>query len=147
MFPPRGTSGFGYDPIFVPDGHERSFGEMTAQEKHGLPRDNSLALSHRARAFQKLAPRSSIDARAAPWAKLRRKDVPEETRMDEFERRRKGFDKFFALSEALRFTALSRRNRAVGEWAAEKLGLTGDAAQRYADTFASRKSKPRTTRR
>ncbi len=56
--------------------------------------------------------------------------------MDEFERRRKGFDKFFALSEALRFTALSRRNRAVGEWAAEKLGLTGDAAQRYADTFA-----------
>ena len=60
VFPPRGTSGFGYDPIFVPDGHRRSFGEMTAQEKHGLPRDNSLALSHRARAFQKLA-RALID--------------------------------------------------------------------------------------
>jgi hypothetical protein len=56
--------------------------------------------------------------------------------MDEFERRRKGFDKFFALSEALRFKALSRRNRAVGEWAAEKLGLTGDASDRYADAFA-----------
>ena len=56
--------------------------------------------------------------------------------MDEFDRRRKGFDKFFALSEALRFKALSRRNRAVGEWAAEKLGLTGDAAQRYVDAFA-----------
>ena len=56
--------------------------------------------------------------------------------MDEFDRRRKGFDKFFALSEALRFKALSRRNRAVGEWAAEKLGLTGDAAERYADAFA-----------
>ncbi|MGA2495487.1 MAG: RdgB/HAM1 family non-canonical purine NTP pyrophosphatase [Roseiarcus sp.] len=55
VFPPRGTSGFGYDPIFIPDGHQRSFGEMTAVEKHGLPRDNSLALSHRARAFQKLA--------------------------------------------------------------------------------------------
>jgi XTP/dITP diphosphohydrolase len=55
VFPPRGTSGFGYDPIFIADGHQRSFGEMTAQEKHGLPRDNSLALSHRARAFQKLA--------------------------------------------------------------------------------------------
>ena len=55
VFPPRGTSGFGYDPIFIPDGHRRSFGEMTAQEKHGLPSDNSLALSHRARAFQKLA--------------------------------------------------------------------------------------------
>ena len=60
VFPPRGTSGFGYDPIFIPDGHERSFGEMTAQEKHGLPRDGSLALSHRARAFQKLA-RALID--------------------------------------------------------------------------------------
>jgi XTP/dITP diphosphohydrolase len=60
VFPPRGTSGFGYDPIFIPDGHQRSFGEMTAEEKHGLPRDNSLALSHRARAFQKLA-RALID--------------------------------------------------------------------------------------
>jgi len=55
VFPPRGTAGFGYDPIFIPDGHERSFGEMTAQEKHGLPSDGSLALSHRARAFQQLA--------------------------------------------------------------------------------------------
>jgi XTP/dITP diphosphohydrolase len=55
VFPPRGTSGFGYDPIFIPDGHARSFGEMTAHEKHGLPSDGSLALSHRARAFQKLA--------------------------------------------------------------------------------------------
>lgn len=54
VFPPRGTAGFGYDPIFVPDGHARSFGEMTASEKHGLPSDGSLALSHRARAFQKL---------------------------------------------------------------------------------------------
>jgi len=54
-FPPRGAAGFGYDPIFIPDGHFRSFGEMTAREKHGLPADGSLALSHRARAFQKLA--------------------------------------------------------------------------------------------
>jgi XTP/dITP diphosphohydrolase len=54
VFPPRGTAGFGYDPIFVPDGHARSFGEMTAHEKHGVPGDGSLALSHRARAFQKL---------------------------------------------------------------------------------------------
>ena len=55
VFPPRGTAGFGYDPIFVPDGYSQSFGEMTAEEKHGLPADGSLALSHRARAFQKLA--------------------------------------------------------------------------------------------
>ena len=54
IFPPRGTAGFGYDPIFRPDGHERTFGEMSAEEKHGIPRDGSLALSHRARAFQKL---------------------------------------------------------------------------------------------
>ena len=53
VFPPRGTAGFGYDPIFRPDGHNRTFGEMSAEEKHGLPADGSLALSHRARAFQK----------------------------------------------------------------------------------------------
>jgi len=55
VFPPQGSRGFGYDPIFRPDGHERTFGEMSAEEKHGIPADGSLALSHRARAFQKLA--------------------------------------------------------------------------------------------
>jgi XTP/dITP diphosphohydrolase len=55
VFPPKGSNGFGYDPIFLPDGHTRGFGEMTAQEKHGIPADGSLALSHRARAFQMLA--------------------------------------------------------------------------------------------
>jgi XTP/dITP diphosphohydrolase len=55
VFPPRGTTGFGYDPIFRPDGHARTFGEMSAGEKHGLPADGSIALSHRARAFQKFA--------------------------------------------------------------------------------------------
>jgi XTP/dITP diphosphohydrolase len=55
VFPPRGTAGFGYDPIFRPDSHDRTFGEMMAAEKNALPADGSLALSHRARAFQKLA--------------------------------------------------------------------------------------------
>jgi XTP/dITP diphosphohydrolase len=55
VFPPRGTAGFGYDPIFLPDGHDRTFGEMNSEEKHGIPADGSLALSHRARAFQKFA--------------------------------------------------------------------------------------------
>jgi XTP/dITP diphosphohydrolase len=55
VFPPRGDQGFGYDPIFLPDGHARGFGEMSAQEKHGIPDDDSQALSHRARAFQLLA--------------------------------------------------------------------------------------------
>ena len=43
VFPPRGSQGFGYDPIFVADGHDISFGEMEAAAKH--------AISHRARAF------------------------------------------------------------------------------------------------
>ena len=55
VFPPRGALGFGYDPIFMPEGHERTFGEMSADEKHGLPMDGSRALSHRARAFQDFA--------------------------------------------------------------------------------------------
>jgi XTP/dITP diphosphohydrolase len=53
-WPPRGTLGFGYDPLFKPDGHDRTFGEMPADEKHGLP-PRGRGLSHRARAFLKLA--------------------------------------------------------------------------------------------
>ncbi|HEY4114994.1 MAG TPA: RdgB/HAM1 family non-canonical purine NTP pyrophosphatase [Rhizomicrobium sp.] len=45
-FPPRGEKGFGYDPIFVPGGMNRTFGEIDPAEKH--------AVSHRARAFAKL---------------------------------------------------------------------------------------------
>jgi len=45
-WPPRGDRGFGYDPIFVPAGHERTFAEMEPAEKH--------AMSHRAHAFRKL---------------------------------------------------------------------------------------------
>jgi len=54
VWPPRGTAGFGYDPVFLPDGYTRTFGEMTSIEKHGLP-PLGLGLSHRARAFVKLA--------------------------------------------------------------------------------------------
>ncbi len=54
VWPPRGTQGFGYDPVFMPDGHERTFGEMSPQEKHGWSKDKP-ALSHRARAFQLFA--------------------------------------------------------------------------------------------
>ncbi len=55
VWPPRGTLGFGYDPVFLPDGHERTFGEMTAEEKHGWRPGAPSALSHRARAFRTLA--------------------------------------------------------------------------------------------
>jgi len=54
VWPPRGEKGFGYDPLFKPDGFDRTFGEMSAQEKHGLP-PKGQGLSHRARAFIKLA--------------------------------------------------------------------------------------------
>ncbi|MBC8036052.1 MAG: RdgB/HAM1 family non-canonical purine NTP pyrophosphatase [Rhizobiales bacterium] len=47
VWPPRGTLGFGYDPMFVPDGFDMTFGEMEPIQKH--------AMSHRARAFRKLA--------------------------------------------------------------------------------------------
>ena len=54
VWPPRGSAGFGYDPMFMPEGFTRTFGEMTSIEKHGLP-PLGLGLSHRARAFVKLA--------------------------------------------------------------------------------------------
>ena len=46
VWPPRGDNGFGYDPMFVPDGHDRTFGEMAADEK--------TPLTHRADAFRQL---------------------------------------------------------------------------------------------
>ncbi|WP_127143792.1 RdgB/HAM1 family non-canonical purine NTP pyrophosphatase [Pelagibacterium montanilacus] len=50
VWPPRGTMGHGYDPMFLPDGHERTFGEMSAAEKHSWA-PGRQGLSHRARAF------------------------------------------------------------------------------------------------
>lgn len=55
VWPPRGTTGFGFDPIFLPDGYEKTFGEMTADEKHGWKPGAASALSHRARAFKLFA--------------------------------------------------------------------------------------------
>jgi len=46
VWPPRGENGFGYDPIFVPEGYELTFGEMDPQAKHDI--------SHRADAFRQL---------------------------------------------------------------------------------------------
>ncbi len=46
VWPPRGTRGFGYDPIFMPEGHSETFGEMEPETKD--------AMSHRARAFAQL---------------------------------------------------------------------------------------------
>jgi XTP/dITP diphosphohydrolase len=54
VWPPRGEQGFGYDPMFLPDGHALTFGEMSNEDKHGRP-PRGRGLSHRARAFLKLA--------------------------------------------------------------------------------------------
>ncbi|MGD9846361.1 MAG: DUF1476 domain-containing protein [Variibacter sp.] len=52
--------------------------------------------------------------------------------MTNFDKRQEGFEKKFAHDEELRFKANARRNRLLGQWAAEKLGLSGDAATAYA---------------
>lgn len=56
VWPPKGNRGFGYDPVFLPEGHSRTFGEMSADEKHGWhPGMGQSGLSHRARAFEQFA--------------------------------------------------------------------------------------------
>ena len=51
--------------------------------------------------------------------------------MTTFDKREEGFEKKFALDEELKFKASARRNKLLGLWAAEKLGLTGAAADAY----------------
>lgn len=55
VWPPRGTLGFGYDPVFKPAGFDITFGEMPAEQKHGWTPGQPTALSHRAKAFKKFA--------------------------------------------------------------------------------------------
>lgn len=52
--------------------------------------------------------------------------------MSSFDKREEGFEKKFAHDEELKFKAEARRNKLVGLWAAEKLGLSGAAADAYA---------------
>ncbi len=52
--------------------------------------------------------------------------------MSNFDKREEGFEKKFAMDEESKFKAMARRNRLLGLWAAEKLGMTGDAATAYA---------------
>jgi XTP/dITP diphosphohydrolase len=59
VWPPRGARGFGYDPVFVANGHSITFGEMEPEEKH--------AISHRAEAFRRLVAACFV-ARANPRA-------------------------------------------------------------------------------
>ena len=52
--------------------------------------------------------------------------------MTTFDKREEGFEKKFALDEELKFKAEARRNKLLGLWTADKLGLSGDAASAYA---------------
>jgi hypothetical protein len=52
--------------------------------------------------------------------------------MTTFDKREEGFEKKFALDEEQRFKASARRNKLLGNWAAQKLGLTGADAEAYA---------------
>jgi hypothetical protein len=51
--------------------------------------------------------------------------------MTTFDEREKGYEKKFALDQDLKFRAESRRNKMLAEWAAEKLGITGEAVEEY----------------
>ncbi|WP_413154252.1 RdgB/HAM1 family non-canonical purine NTP pyrophosphatase [Bartonella sp. cb54] len=55
IWPPRGDKGFGFDPIFLPNGYENTFGEMSTEQKHGWKLNDKTPLSHRARAFKLFA--------------------------------------------------------------------------------------------
>jgi hypothetical protein len=57
--------------------------------------------------------------------------------MSTFDKREEGFESKFAHDEELRFKAHARRNKLVGIWAAEKLGLTGAAAESYASNIVT----------
>lgn len=61
-WPPRGAAGFGYDPVFVPEGHDRTFSELSAKEKHGIHAEAGQlkGLSHRARAFIRLIEKAGL---------------------------------------------------------------------------------------
>src|SRR3954468_5573461 len=52
--------------------------------------------------------------------------------MSSFDKREEGFEKKFAMDEEQKFKAMARRNRLLGLWTAEQLGITGDAATAYA---------------
>lgn len=61
-WPPRGEAGFGYDPVFVPEGASRTFSELSRDEKHGIREegDRLTGLSHRARAFIRLIEKAGL---------------------------------------------------------------------------------------
>ncbi len=62
--------------------------------------------------------------------------------MSSFDKREEGFEKKFAMDEEQKFKAMARRNRLLGLWAAEKLGMSGDAATAYAKDVVAADFEP-----
>src|SRR5690606_29429829 len=58
----------------------------------------------------------------------------EQVLMSSFDKRQEGFESKFAHDENLKFRATARRNKLLGLWAAEKMGISGDEAEAYART-------------
>ena len=58
--------------------------------------------------------------------------------MTTFDKREEGFERAFAFEEEVRFKARARRNRKLGSWAGETLGLSGPALDGYAEGFVAR---------
>jgi hypothetical protein len=65
-------------------------------------------------------------------SQTRRRSRHSEAGMTTFDKREEGFEKQFAVDEELKFKATARRNKLLGLWAAEKLGLSGAEAEAYA---------------
>jgi hypothetical protein len=59
------------------------------------------------------------------------------TSMTTFDKREEAFEKKYVIDEELKFKAVARRNKALGLWIAEKLGISGDAANTYARTVVA----------
>ena len=62
--------------------------------------------------------------------------------MSSFDKREEGFEKKFALDEEQKFKAEARRNKLLGLWAAEKQGISGEAAKTYAKEVVSADFEP-----
>jgi hypothetical protein len=62
--------------------------------------------------------------------------------MTTFDKREEGFEKKYAVDEEQKFKAMARRNRLLGLWAAEQLGITGDAATAYAKEVVAADFEP-----
>jgi hypothetical protein len=73
-----------------------------------------------------------MEGERAPERRVLQANHPREVPMTTFDKREEGFEKKFAHDEELRFKATARRNKLLGLWAAQKLGLAGDAAEAYA---------------